>query len=441
MTSTKGDDGEMAFVRYNSGFQKRMRHARKHCLDEAHKWAKSLRHLPTRDEWLENPKMFAIDTVEELFGSFDNMLEKLEAKVRPKPLGDDYLALRDSLQEQMRKRARKESAMAKGRKYTEESLAEALVRAFKEQSTITSVEYESWRNSLSDRANVPSGPSIRLRLGQGSWPRAVERARELMGDGWPVEIESEATPAAMPEIVPGAVSVDGAEEVVSEVVPETKKTGARGLSDEQCFEDVRRVAEIIDDSPTKKQYMEHRRPGAMTAKGLAKRFHGWDNVLTGAGLELTMGAKRSQLQKTAPSSEDKFVVSDSLPLDKSLPLGAPAMPDLPGYRFVNLLANEYKIGKIPIQQSDVTAIVKVQETFALDGEEVISQDKEINLCLIRNGQEFDMPEPEENVFYLIDNALCQMIPAEHWRDDLVPVHQSRDDDADNSKCSTFGLYL
>lgn len=83
LTSTKGDDGKMAFVKYNSGFSKRMRHAKKHCLDEAHKWTKSLRRLPTEEEWAENKQMFTKGTVEELFGTFDEMLRQLELKRNP----------------------------------------------------------------------------------------------------------------------------------------------------------------------------------------------------------------------------------------------------------------------------------------------------------------------------------------------------------------------
>lgn len=84
LTRSEGNDSDLISVKFNSGTSKRMRYARKRCLDDVHKWSKSLHRLPTETEWRENPQMFTMDTIKELFGSFDAMLSELEKRKQPK---------------------------------------------------------------------------------------------------------------------------------------------------------------------------------------------------------------------------------------------------------------------------------------------------------------------------------------------------------------------
>ena len=77
------DDGRIVRVAFNNGVSKPMCHARKRCLDDAHKWEISLRRPPTEEEWRDNPQMFTLGIIDELFGSYEEMLCQLAAAKIP----------------------------------------------------------------------------------------------------------------------------------------------------------------------------------------------------------------------------------------------------------------------------------------------------------------------------------------------------------------------
>lgn len=195
LTKAEGDDSELVWVRFNNGVQKPMRHARKRCLDEASKWIKSLHHLPSREEWCENPQMFAIETVEELFGTFDEMLKVLERRKQPssprlKPIKTSRITQAPPVDTRKEKRTEMVKPV-----YTEQQVAKILHDACGDKAYITQPEYNAWRELQEEDA--PSFITITKYLSNGQWnPQMFDRMRQLLG------IKKEDEPESAPETKP-----------------------------------------------------------------------------------------------------------------------------------------------------------------------------------------------------------------------------------------------
>ena len=180
LTRAEGDDSELAYVKFNSGTSKRMRHAKKRCLDDAQKWRKSLHRFPTEEEWQKNPQMFTLDTVEDLFGSFDEMIDELKAKNKPSQTWKPKIKT-----SRKPKSERKEGAtMGRKQEYTDQELAKILHSACEGKAYIDQLQYKHWYSRQTERTPTPD--TIARRLGGGRWnSQLFDRMRGLL------ELESE----------------------------------------------------------------------------------------------------------------------------------------------------------------------------------------------------------------------------------------------------------
>lgn len=196
--SDGGEDSKLVRVKFNSGVSKPMRYARKRCLDEANRITKHQNGTPpTIQEWRHDQNLFSIDTIEELFGSFDAMINKVQTYYQSKPrnsaeiketvlTGEELKSYRSEISpgpfksDVVHRKRKSEHVSRIPRRWTDEQLAEFLLEACgKQRSFINIGQYNVWRaQQLHD---CPSSPTISHHLGNGRWSQEMfDRAREII---------------------------------------------------------------------------------------------------------------------------------------------------------------------------------------------------------------------------------------------------------------------
>lgn len=161
-THTKGDDQEVAFVKYNNGTVKPMKHARKQCLSDGLRLAKQLGRPPTGAEWNQKRDLFTLSTVSELFGSFEEMLDQLKKRE------SDYAPRSKSTRTPASSNPEKKESKMNNVRWTDDGLVKALKKAcdFHGKSDISIEQYRYWASTLGEE-NAPSHATITSRLGNG----------------------------------------------------------------------------------------------------------------------------------------------------------------------------------------------------------------------------------------------------------------------------------
>ena len=410
LTRAEGDDSKLVWVKYNSGTSKPMRHAKKRCLDDAQKWARSLHRFPAEAEWRNNPKMFTLETVEELFGSFDEMLAQLRYRSKPPGLfhgtpkgttsqgsGKDANIQTETSDVKPKSQKSKEASTMKRREWTDQELANCLHQACGDQDYVTTGQYEAWKElAAQDGMTLPDRSTIMFRLGDGKWRSAFPKMREILGIREP---ES-----------------DGVE---------SKQRDAPRRSDEQCLKDVRTIAAQVDTPLSQKQYKLRREQGMLDPRTLCDRFGGsWADVIEAAGLEPSAGAKKAR-DKVRDKTQKNDEVTNKL--NKEL-LGSCS------YRLVNVLGYAFEINGIHFESTydDWRAVIEKTERITAQSEILMAQ--HLKLTQDITGQSIDFPDPQEGVFYLVDAKLFQRMNlscCQLDRHDLIPVYHDG-----NVVCST-----
>ena len=137
--------------------------AKEGCLSRAAWYANRLGHFPSRGDWRRKEQTlgYKLETVEDLFGSYENMIDKL----RKRP--------------EMSKLVEKEREREMEKQYTDDDLVAFLVRAIREGGdgdTITITQYKAWRENEESKGNfVPYHVTFYDRLGSFKIARDLAR--------------------------------------------------------------------------------------------------------------------------------------------------------------------------------------------------------------------------------------------------------------------------
>lgn len=117
---------------------------------------------------------------------------------------------------------------------------------------------------------------------------------------------------------------------------------------------------------------------------------------------------------------------------------------LPGYRLVNLLGFDFSIAQagagvitFKAPKGAPTPVYREQGTYRSAGFNQLEDSFERKLTLDCCGFESDFPEPEPDVFYLVEGEFYEKIKFNHNRADLIPVYLS----AKYHKDSLHGFYV
>lgn len=151
------------YVQDGNGKVRREKRAKKGCLSQAAWYANQLDHFPSREEWQrrENTLGYKLETVEDLFGSYENMIDELRK------------------QPGMSKLVEKEREREMQKLYSNEELLSLLVRAIRdsgEDGTITISQYRDWASKENSKGNlVPSLSTFYTRF--GGFKAAIDLAR------------------------------------------------------------------------------------------------------------------------------------------------------------------------------------------------------------------------------------------------------------------------
>ena len=168
------------WVKNNAGKAMFTDHPRRDCLSYARSWLdkSGRKDMPTPEEWVKNKGMLTIIDVEEIFGSYDEMLKLLETF-------DPYDDLIDSLEKKLAKSVRRSGEKSGKRQYSDTELAKALYRVYQDKGGyFTGSQYANWRGGhLSER--LPSVTTVTKRLGDnGKWSLGIfDRMWQLLGFG------------------------------------------------------------------------------------------------------------------------------------------------------------------------------------------------------------------------------------------------------------------
>ena len=151
------------YVQDGDGKVRREKRAKRGCLNQAAWYANQLGHFPSREEWQrrEHTLGYKLETVEDLFGSYENMIDELRK------------------QPGMSKLVEKEREREMQKLYSNEELLSLLVRAIRdsgEDGTITISQYKDWASKENSKGNlVPSLSTFYTRF--GGFKAAIDLAR------------------------------------------------------------------------------------------------------------------------------------------------------------------------------------------------------------------------------------------------------------------------
>ena len=116
--------------------------------------------------------------------------------------------------------------------------------------------------------------------------------------------------------------------------------------------------------------------------------------------------------------------AESEALEASEPIAFDPLAELPSYRLVNLLTHGFYVnspgGRFNAAKDFSISVVE-QETTSIDEKGNLNHVRTRELVLEKSGQKFDLPEPQEGVFYLIDKRLFSYIKDDCDRKDFIPA--------------------
>ncbi|MBR2796117.1 hypothetical protein IKE13_03645 [Candidatus Saccharibacteria bacterium] len=390
LTRSEGNDGELAFVRFNSGTSKRMRHARKRCLDDVHNWSKSLHRLPTKEDWPQNPQMFTMETVKELFGSFEAMLAELEKRKQPKTHQKSEVKVTQMTDAEGKELSRKQL-------FTDQRLAEILYEASAGKNRITPSEYARWYKSKgATPMDYPKNlQTIFNRLGRGRASVAFKRMRELLG---------------LPEEEPQQ--------------PRREKTG----QETKKWVDKPDLESKSEPEPKPKLESE---PESEPSPDPESRSE----------IGLAFNSEPEPEAKSAPEPESAKVATKEVLLEPE------TQPEInlaaPCYKLVNTLGYSFSIGPLRVEASNGEGRAVIEKTQLITGKSDLVTSRQLKLALEIPGQLVDFPAPQEGIFYLIDAKLChEMGPLSlSDRHDFIPVYHQDNFPPDTQYRNLYGLHV
>ncbi len=381
------------FVEYSNGKIGRKKRARKACLDNTEKLYKEIGHLPTRDEWQrrESRVGFTLDTVEDIFGSFENMIDELSK--RP----------------EVSKREEERIEMGRPPKWTQEDLLDALYRACidtcgnVDPPFITQSQYDSWsRNASSEE------------------PRAITISHRF--DSW-----EDAITAMQEQYAP---SEDGGhQEEISTLEPTMNELGE-------------------STSPASEPEPESEPPD------LAPDYWDLEFEMPSQANALVSEEQDSSIE-SEPDSNPAPVVEPELGTHVDVdPEPSNSEQEASGftpmvYRVANLSSYDCRLGHTVLEPSDWSIVVEQSVTYTMTPLDKTKKDEGrksgVNDAYNRNivpigeyekviewkltlkdsmGHEVKWSELDSDVFYLVDAKIYGLLPQENRPANMVPVYQT-----------------
>lgn len=369
------------YVQDGNGKVRREKRAKKGCLSQAAWYANQLDHFPSREEWQrrENTLGYKLETVEDLFGSYENMIDELRK------------------QPGMSKLVEKEREREMQKLYSEEDLLFWMARAIDdvgEDDTIKIRQYNAWHSAETKKGNmVPSLSTIYERF--GNLPAAVLRTRrwrkkhEVKADvGFGADVESPKEPEIIePEPEGGGFEVAAEAEAEPDIVEPGPDTVEAELGVA--------VSDLAINSPepdAAELESENAAPGVVEPESEP------DSDIAELGPEQTESEQIEfesvlQLESTEPEVAESVLELESDSEDKPV-LGA-TLCDI-----YNFLGYDIKIGGATIESQGSAIVVT---THALVGGELKEESCKL---AIRNSVQSVTPWPHgENSLFLLPQAV------------------------------------
>ena len=354
LTKAEGDDGKLTVVKFNNGTTKPMRHAKKFCLDEINRWQKSLHRLPNPDDWpgakKTRPQLLSLETIDDLFGSFDGMIDALEKRKRPprdyistvkiiqpkktpevenvqveapQPEAENIQPETSEVQPESIEKS-EENMAGREKQWTDLALAEIVHEACGDKTFISIGNYSGWRSNTPKV--VPSCTTISKRLGNGRWEDVFPAMRKLLGLEEPALAQPIEPP--MPQR-PKQGSDQWREELMKEV--ELNAERWRWLVSRDVFiNDIKAVASILGHQPTKRQYSDLRSSNMQSVKSILVHFGSWPKAMAAAGFDPVLAVSMPEEWRKLPSEESTLEPSVESPaLEAPEPEPKPETPAEP----------------------------------------------------------------------------------------------------------------